>query len=106
LEVGDPEDALRDLEDAKSRFTGALRMLDVPEQWQQPVVYGDELNESLLALGRCLHIMGRHGKAQTELGRVPEWSPFYASAQALARRAQDAQTKKRMSRAPPTPREP
>jgi len=100
LEVGDPEGARRDLEDARSRFTTALRMLDVPEQWQQPVVYGDELNECVLAIGRGLYMVGRYSEAQTELGRVPQWSPSFASAQALARRAEDAQSKRRLSKGP------
>lgn len=93
-ELGDLEQAARDLEGAKSRFTDALRMLDTPAQWQQPNIYEDELNECLLALGRCFYLMGNQVEAQVELGRVPEWSRFHAPAQALAQRARSAPAEK------------
>ena len=86
-ELGDLEGAVEDLEDAKSRFTAALRLLDAPAQWQQASIYEDELNECLLALGRCFYLMGNQMQAQVELARVPEWSHFHEPAQTLAERA-------------------
>ena len=89
FELGNAEEALPDLDEARIQFQAALFTLAADgrfvreKPWRQPLIYDDELNECLLILGKCLVQLGENRDAREELGRIPPWSRHHRRAARL-----------------------